>query len=72
MNRLTKGALAALAAMSIAVVGCQEQGTDDLDGLESLDTQPSMDMTMPSQSADDMTDGSMDMEPSDEASPGES
>ena len=63
MNRLTKGALAALAAMSIAVVGCQEQGADDL---ESLDTLPSMDMTMPSQSADDMT------APSDEASPSES
>ena len=69
MNRLTKGALAALAAMSIAIVGCQEQGTEDL---ESLDTLPSMDMTMPSQSADDMTDGSMDAEPSDEASPSES
>jgi hypothetical protein len=63
MNRLTKGALAALAAMSIAVVGCQEQGVDDL---ESLDTLPSMDMTMPSQSADDMA------APSDEASPSES
>ena len=63
MNRLTKGALAALAAMSIAVVGCQEQGADDL---ESLDTLPSMDMTLPSQSADDLT------VPSDEASPSES
>ena len=63
MNRLTKGALAALAAMSIAIVGCQEQGADDL---ESLDTLPSMDMTLPSQSADDMT------APSDEASPSES
>jgi len=67
MNRLTKGA--ALAALSIAVVGCQQQGVDDL---ESLDTMPSMDMTLPSQSADDMTDGSMESEPSDEASPSES
>lgn len=66
MNRLTKGGLAALAAVSIAVVGCQQQGVDDL---ESLDSMPSMDMTLPSQSADDMTDGSMDMTPSDEASP---
>jgi hypothetical protein len=69
MNRLTKGAVAALAAMSIAIVGCQEQGTDDL---ESLDSLPSMDTTLPSQSADDMTDGSMDAAPSDEASPSES
>lgn len=67
MNRLTKGALAALATLSIAVVGCQEQGVD-----ESLDTLPSMDMTLPSQSADDMTDGSMDAAPSDEASPSDS
>jgi hypothetical protein len=63
MNRLTKGALAALAAMSIAVVGCQEQGVD---GLESFDTLPSMDMMLPTQSPDDMT------APSDEASPSES
>lgn len=70
MNRLTKGALAALAALSIAVVGCQQQGTDDL---ESIDTMPSMDMPMPSQSSDDgMTDGSMDASPSDEASPSDS
>ena len=61
MNRLTKGALAALATLSIAAVGCQEQGVD-----ESLDTLPSMDMTLPSQSADDMT------APSDEATPSES
>jgi hypothetical protein len=69
MNRLTKGALTALAALSIAVVGCQEQGADDL---ENLDTLPSMDMTLPSQSADGMTDGSMDADESDEASPGDS
>jgi hypothetical protein len=69
MKRLTKGALAALAAMSIAIVGCQEQGTEDL---ESLDTLPSMDMTLPSQSADGMTDESMDADASDEASPSES
>ena len=69
MNRLTKGAVVALAAMSIAAVGCQQQGTEDL---ESLDSLPSMDMPLPSQSADDMTDGSMDAAPSDEASPSES
>lgn len=67
MNRLTKGALAALAAMSIAVVGCQEQGADG-----SMDALPSMNVTVPSQSADDTTHGSMDASPSDEASPSES
>jgi len=62
MNRHTKGALVALAAISIAVAGCQDQGTDEL---ESLDTLPSQDMTMPSQSADEL-------DATDEASPGES
>lgn len=44
MNRWKMRGLAVLAVISLAIVGCQEQGTTD----ESLETLPSMDLTMPS------------------------
>lgn len=52
MNRWRMRGVAALAVISLAIAGCQNQGVDD--AVESLDTLPSMDMTLPS-------DGSMDM-----------
>ncbi len=48
MNQWTLRGVAALAVLSLALVGCQDQGADDL---ESLDTLPSMDMTMPTDGA---------------------
>lgn len=59
MNRWKMRGVAALAVISLAIAGCQNQGVDD--AVESLDTLPSMDMTLPS-------DGSMDMaSPSEDA-----
>ena len=68
MNRLKMGAITALAVVSLAAVGCQNQGTDTEsieDAIESM--APSMDMTMPSGSdgADSSTDASMEPSPSD-------
>jgi outer membrane lipoprotein-sorting protein len=63
MNRLKMGAITALAVISLAALGCQNQGADTEsieDAVESL--MPSMDMTMPSGS-DDM-DASMEPSPS--------
>ena len=54
MNRWKMRGIAALAVLSLAIAGCQNQGTD-----ESLDTLPSVDTTLPSDSMG--TDGSMDM-----------
>jgi hypothetical protein len=65
MNRFRTGAITALAVISLAVVGCQNQGadTESIEGvLESM--VPSMDMTMPS--------GSDDMDASTEPSPSDS
>lgn len=65
MNRWKKRGVAALAVLSIAIAGCQNQGSDA--SVDEIDTEPSMDMAAPS-------GGSMDMgaSPSAEASPGES
>ena len=61
MNRWKMRGVAALAVLSLAIAGCQNQGTD-----ESLDTLPSVDTGVPSESAG--TDESMDMaSPSEEA-----
>lgn len=57
MNRMTKGALTALAVLSIGVAACQNQGTTT----PSIDTEPSIDIAAPS---DGGTGGSMDMSPS--------
>ena len=54
MNRWKMRGIAALAVLSLAIAGCQNQGTD-----ESLDSLPSVDTTLPSDSMG--TDGSMDM-----------
>jgi hypothetical protein len=56
MNRWKMRGVAALAVISLALAGCQDQGADDL---ESLDTLPSIDTGVPSQSMG--TDESMDM-----------
>ena len=61
MNRWKMRGVAALAVLSLAIAGCQNQGTD-----ESLDTLPSVDTGVPSESAG--THESMDMtSPSEEA-----
>ena len=54
MNRWKMRGIAALAVLSLAIAGCQNQGTD-----ESLDALPSVDTGLPSDSMG--TDGSMDM-----------
>jgi len=53
MNRWKMRGVAALAVISLAIAGCQNQGAD-----ESLDTLPSLDAGAPSESMDM---GSMDM-----------
>jgi len=63
MNRWKMRGLAALAIASLAMAGCQNQGTDG-----SVDALPSLDQTVPSMS-DDMTHESMETSPSLEASP---
>lgn len=63
MNRLKMGAVTALAVISLAAAGCQNQGADTEsieDAIESM--APSMDMTMPSGSED--ADASTDASPS--------
>ena len=63
MNRLKMGVITALAVVSLAAVGCQNQSGTDTESIESVieSMAPSMDMTMPS--------GSDDMDASTEASP---
>lgn len=68
MNRWKMRAVGALAVMALAAAGCQNQGTDDLDG--SVDSLPSVEQSMPAGS--DGVDGSMEMSPSMEASPSDS
>ena len=50
MNRFSRRGAAALAILTLAIAGCQNQGSgDSVDSLESIDaSSPSMDMTMPS------------------------
>ena len=50
MNRFSLRGAAALAILTLAIAGCQNQGSgDSVDSLESIDaSSPSMDMTMPS------------------------
>jgi hypothetical protein len=61
MNRWKLRGVAALAVLGLAIAGCQNQGTD-----QSLDTLPSVDTGIPSESAG--THESMDMtSPSEEA-----
>ena len=55
MNRWKMRGIAALAVLSLAIAGCQNQGTTD----QSLDALPSVDTGLPSDSMG--TDGSMDM-----------
>ena len=64
MNRFSLRGAAALAILTLAIAGCQNQGSgDSVDAVESLDTSsPSMDMTMPSDSGMDM--GSEEPSPS--------
>ena len=64
MNRWRMRGVAALAVISLAIAGCQNQGAD-----ESLDTLPSIDTGVPGESME--THESMDMdspsaEPSDD------
>jgi len=54
MNRWSMRGVAALAVISLAIAGCQNQGSD-----ESLDTLPSIDTGVPGESMG--TDESMDM-----------
>jgi hypothetical protein len=61
MDRWKMRGVAALAVLSLAIAGCQNQGTD-----ESLDTLPSVDTGAPSESMDmeSMDMGSPSAEPS--------
>ena len=64
MHRWRRRGVAALAVISLAIAGCQNQGAD-----ESLDTLPSLDTSVPGESMG--THESMDMsspsaEPSDD------
>ena len=66
MNRWKMRGLAALAVMSLAIAGCQNQGAD-----ESLNTLPSLDTGSPSESMDmgSMDMGSPSADPSSSAAP---
>jgi hypothetical protein len=66
MNRWKMRGVAALAVISLAIAGCQNQGADDT--VESLDTLPSMDTTVPGESMDAGESHDMDMSPSAEPS----
>jgi hypothetical protein len=61
MDRWKMRGVAALAVLSLAIAGCQNQGTD-----ESLDTLPSVDSAVPGESMDmeSMDMGSPSAEPS--------
>jgi hypothetical protein len=65
MNRWKMRGVAALAVISLAIAGCQNQGSD-----ESLDTLPSIDTDVPGESMDmesmDMTSPSADPSASDD------
>lgn len=52
MNRWTLRGAAVLAALTLAIAGCDQQQTDPLD---DLDTSPTMDVTTPG-TTDDMGD----------------
>ncbi len=66
MNRWKMRGVAALAVISLAIAGCQNQGTDS-----SLDTLRSVDTGAPSESMDmgSMDMGSPSAEPSGSAAP---
>lgn len=66
MNRWKMRGVAALAVISLAIAGCQNQGVDD--AAESLDTLPSMDTSVPGESMDATESHDMDMSPSAEPS----
>jgi hypothetical protein len=66
MNRWKMRGVAALAVISMAIAGCQNQGAD-----ESLDMLPSIDTVVPGESMDATESHDMDMsspsaEPSDD------
>lgn len=63
MNRWKMRGVAALAVISLAIAGCQNQGVD-----ESLDTLPSIDTDLPGESMDATESHDMDMSPSAEPS----
>jgi len=63
MNRWKMRGVAALAVISLAIAGCQNQGAD-----ESLDTLPSIDTVVPGESMDATESHDMDMSPSAEPS----
>jgi hypothetical protein len=66
MNRWKMRGVAALAVITLAIAGCQNQGAD-----ESLDTLPSLDAGAPSESMDmgSMDMGSPSADPSSSAAP---
>lgn len=66
MNRWKLRGVAALAVISLAIAGCQNEGVDD--AVESLDTLPSMDTSVPGESMDAGESNDMDMSPSAEPS----
>jgi hypothetical protein len=72
MNRWKMRGVAALAVIALAAAGCQNQGTDPS---QSIDTMPSMEESMGTESMAPGSDGmteSMDASPSEEASPSDS
>jgi hypothetical protein len=66
MNSWKMRGVAALAVLSLAIAGCQNQGGGND---ASIDTAPSVDVTAPSTDASMGTDASMDMDMSPSASP---
>jgi hypothetical protein len=66
MNRWKMRGVAALAVISLAIAGCQNQGVDD--AVESLDSLPSMDTSVPGESMDAGESHDMDSSPSAEPS----
>ena len=68
MNRWKMRGVAALAVISLAIAGCQNQGVDD--AVESLDALPSVDTSVPGESMDATESHDMDSpsaEPSDDS-----
>lgn len=65
MNRWSLRGAAALAVLSLAVAGCQNQGAESLDAVQSVDA--SMDASLGTESMG--ADASSDASPSEEASP---
>ena len=72
MKRWTKGIIAALAVMSIAIAGCQDQGADESLDLSSIEAAPSIDVAPSDSGATDSSDSALpsdDSMESEDASP---